>query len=438
MASAIERGKAGTGAVLALSAIGKQDTFLTGTEKTFFKKNVEKHTNFATTFTSHIMNTNDEVSWPFGKTISFKIDPKESADILTNAFLKCSLPKPHESSNGYSPYVGITMIKQLDFKINGEIVDTITDDWIMFHDELFHNNSNRRSFAELTGGENPVIDEEVDLYVPLYLFFNREKGLMSKHSFLTSDYFYKPYFYLCACLNNDLEIEITFNDVPYFSNVSNQSNVYLSNVNLVTQEYYLTDKERSYLQLNKQYTIINTIQSGSPFVIPKNTTDIVTNLNSTLPVKSFHWAFKDVRFDDATSSTYFTNRHNYSFMENTEPNKEYEHQITDNVKFLIEGTHDLGFISEDSNNFYKYVQAYNHHFNTPRRNMYTLSFGFDPKNPLPTGSVNFSSLTPSKTKVNLKINSDTNVQSNSYNMYVYYFGYKIIQYEHGFASVIFS
>ena len=438
MASAIERGKAGTGAVLALSAIGKQDTFLTGTEDTFFKKNFKKHTNFATVFKSHVINTNDEVSWPFGKTIKFNIDPKESGDILTNAFLKCSLPNPGESSNGYSPYVGVTMIKQLDFKINGEIVDTITGDWIIFHDELFHDDSNKRSFAYLTGGENPVINERVDLYVPLYLFFNRERGIMEERTFLTSDYFFKPYFYLCSCLNNDIEIAITFNEVPYFSNVTNQSNVYLSNLNLVTQEYYLSDEERSHLQLNKQYTIINTIQLGSPFNISKNITKTSTNLNSTLPVKSIHWAFKDIRFNDSTSSTYFTNRHNYSFMENTEPNKEYKYQITENVKFFIEGTYDLGFSYGDSNNFYKYVQTYNHHFSTPKRNIYSLSFGIDPKNPLPTGSINFSSLTSSKTKLEINLEQNSNIQSNSYNMYLYYFGTKFIQYENGFASVIFS
>ena len=71
----LERGTAGTGAVLSLDAIGKQDTFLLGKDKKFTPPPIKQHTNFATNYRSHIIKNpiDNSLSWPFEKEVRFKI-----------------------------------------------------------------------------------------------------------------------------------------------------------------------------------------------------------------------------------------------------------------------------------------------------------------------------------------------------------------------------
>ena len=61
---ALERGTAGTGAVLSLDAIGKQDTFLLGDDKRFKPLPIKQHTNFATVYRSHILKKPKKIWGP--------------------------------------------------------------------------------------------------------------------------------------------------------------------------------------------------------------------------------------------------------------------------------------------------------------------------------------------------------------------------------------
>ena len=90
------RGKAGTGSVLSLDAIGRQEAFLNGKE-TNFEPNHKRHSNFTMYQSSiriarpsSISGTNIEtaLNWPFGQTIIIddQIKPQSMGDLLKNIF----------------------------------------------------------------------------------------------------------------------------------------------------------------------------------------------------------------------------------------------------------------------------------------------------------------------------------------------------------------
>ena len=203
MANRLERSTAGTGAVLSLDAIGKQDTFLltSNVQETFWTSNVPRHTNFSKQFRSHIQGrpVNPPISWPFSQEIIFDIDPKTSGDLLANAFLKCSLPSIESifhPATTYANKVGQCLIKEISFLVDGATIDKVEDNWIVMHDDLFLNESESRTFSYIVGQDDGVIapTENIDLMIPLFLFFNRGNTDLNKQiDYLTSDNFFPEY-----------------------------------------------------------------------------------------------------------------------------------------------------------------------------------------------------------------------------------------------------
>ena len=105
----------------------------------------------------------------------------------------------------------------------------------------------------------------------------------------------------------------------------------------------------------------------------------------------------------------------------------------------MNGVYQIGFngsvnIGLDSD-YYQYVQCFQHHLEPPSRNKYTYSFAIDPRNPTPTGYLNFATMDSSKIIMELIMNTSA---KKSYRMHLYYLGYKFLRYENGFVSSVFS
>ena len=85
--------------------------------------------------------------------------------------------------------------------------------------------------------------------------------------------------------------------------------------------------------------------------------------------------------------------------------------------------------------YYKYVQSYIHKYNTPERNVYTYSFATNPRDPEPSGSLDFSVMDTSKTLIEGHIHEDAT--SNSYNVNMFYLGYIVLRYQDDFCQLVF-
>jgi len=470
----------GTGAVLSLHAIGKQDTFLNGKDGTFWKQDNVQHTNFTRFQKVHTYNNNSgtDTNWPFGNRITFQIDPKTSGDIMSNMYIKLTMPGL-PTGNTYCDQLGRAVIKEASLSIGGTTIETLEDDWYIIHDELYASLSEQSAYKDiLNGGQDitqlpgsSVCQNPLPLYIPLGFFFCRTHETLpgswdnnvstdSGQGGNNGDAIFRPYLYTCACLSDIISVTIEFNPVTFFSNVASDHTMSLSKVSLVTEEMVLTDVERNYLMSNKQQYIIPTVQKQPVHRLDKDagvinaTTSVSTGsvpyfsnqLVGLPPVKAFHWFMRNQKVEDDTDSFEFLHRFNFSSNLASNAYQENLYQIMSDARLYLNGHDRLGFLGTSDRsrvtgaNYFKHVQPYQHGLTTPLRNIYTYSFALLPKNPQPTGSVDFSSLTSSKTTLDGSL-LDTVTEPgnfNKYNMHLYYTGFKFMVYENNRAGLLFA
>ena len=429
---------AGSGAILTLKAIGKQDTYLLGDDNSYWKYTPTQHSNF-TLFYKHHTIINNNSTWPFGETIRFEINPKVSGDILANCFLKLTLPP-----GKYCSQVGHAIIKEYSFRIGDTIIQTLPGDWGIIHDELYA--SSEEQFAKrflLNAGkpdDGTIINTNspIPLYIPLNFFFSRFK----RNTF-------KSYFMTCACTQQRITISITFQPLTYFTT---STSININKVTLVTEEAALSPEEVSFYRENKQNIIYNTVTIQPKLRLDKgdgvkNTSSIISGCNDTfknflvsnLPVKSFHWFIRDQRYENQTDNNFYNNRFNFCSNIHSSPYDESKFHNMSDARIFINGSEQLGFKGSNEKvvgaNYYKYVQPQSHNYTSPKRNIYTYSFALHPKNHNPTGSLNFSVMDSSKTFIEGTMLKG--VTSNSYNLNLFYLGYIILTYENDYCQLYF-
>jgi len=457
---------AGTGAILTLSAIGKQDEFLStsNVQDSFWVWRTVKHTPFTLFYRSRPLfrNQSPDSNWPFGSTITFKINPKTSGDVLTNCYLKLTLPK----GNNYCDQIGNALIKEYSFMVGEQNIQTVSGDWNVIHDELYASNTERFAKNFLINGGSPLgtvppTSNDVNVYVPLNFFFSRYKTITPgnwKNNRTTGNETnsadtFKSYFLMCACTQQFLYVQITFNPITFFSDAGSIS---LEKIQLVTEEATLSDEEVAYYNSNPQTLVYNTVQRQPVFRLDrgegvKNSGSVTSGcpslykdqLITNIPVKAFHWIIRDQRYEDVNDNTYYLNRYNFSSNPTATPYTEVYNQILSDARIFINGESQLGFFESLSPpftnttgaNYFRFVVPSTHGYSSPNRNIYTYSFSLNPREPTPSGALNFNVVDSSKTYINGHV-LDT-ATSNTYNVNTYYIGYTILKYENDFCTSLF-
>ena len=457
---------AGTGAILSLSAIGKQDEYLlsSNVQDSFWAFRTVKHTPFTLFYKSRPLFRNQSPSsnWPFGTTLTFSINPKTAGHLLTNCYLKLTLPKGY-----YCNQLGNALIKEYSFIVGDNTIQTVPGDWNVIHDELYATDNERYAKRFLINGGNPdgvlpPTTSDIPLYIPLNFLFSRYKSVLPGNWYNNistgektngADTF-KPYFLTCACTQQQIYIKIEMNPITFFSNAATLS---LDKVQLVTEEVTLSEEELFYYMKSPHVTIYNTVQRQPVFRLDngqgvKNSSTGISSgcpnvykdeLMSTMPVKAFHWFIRDQRYENETDNTYYLNRYNFSSNPTANVHTEKNFQILSDARIYINGYSQLSFLDKSNppftnttgSSYYKYVVTDTHGYTAPNRNIYTYSFSLNPKEPSPSGSLDFSVMNSSKDYVNGHILESAT--SNSYNINTHYIGYIILKYENGFCNLLF-
>ena len=461
-------GKFGTGSVLSLDAIGKQDTYLIDKDNSLFISNhaTVQHSKFAiterTTRVDSPGNADSHPNWPFGQEIVITLKPRNMSDLLSNMFLKCELPvlKDKDSYDaGYTDQLGRTLIDTASFRVDTIEIEKLHNDWGIIRDELFLNEEQKDANKFLINagqdygnlpGSRVLVDGEwegsavgsVALYIPLNFFFTR------KHARLThkADAYFKPYFPLCAITKNEIKLTIVFNPVSYFART--RRDVSLSKFEIVTEEITVTDAERYFLQTQATEITVETVRRNPVLEIFPSSSNAKMFLVSDIPIKSIFWFFRDVRYDRKDAFRLFEadvylQRYNFSASstENTDVHAQKFYPIMSDATLVINGKQEEGFMENLGNktsihtsNYFKHELPRKYKMSSPNRNIYTYSFALDPLNPEPTGAMDFSKLPASRSfiEVSLMANLDA---TRSYNMHVYYTGYKTLKFADGHMSI---
>jgi len=414
-------GKAGTGAVLSLDAIGMQDTYLTGLEDSFFQFKGRRHTPLTKYSAARVFENPGTTGWPFGQTIKFQMNPRTMGDLLANMYLKIKVPP----GNYCSKYLGWAMINSIEFRIDSQVIETIKGDWNIVYSQLHYLVEEQRALDQLFQGPGRI-------YIPLNFFFNRRHGTQDTGNPLIHDSYFKPYFLTCAAYGNkEITVSITFNPSTFFTS---DGVCTLDSVTLVTEEFVISDIEKAFLIGARQSQVISCV--GNNPVTTATSSPFNVNLTPNVPVKTLHWFFRDTRYENAGDPTFYQDRYNFSSSRTGETMS----PIVGETQLYLNGQQILGVSKPtsvttrgDGSYYYKFAQPLNHYLTVPQKNIYTYSFCLRPKDPAPSGAVNFSQLDSDTTKLTGSFYQGA--PPGTYSINVFYTGYHEITYDQGFVSL---
>jgi hypothetical protein len=446
-------GKAGTGAVLSLDAIGLQDTFLTSNAgNSFFQFKGTTHTQFTQYSASVQLNNDGSTNWPFNQKVQVLLRPKEMGDILNNMYLKCSLPSLAglPGNPQYCTDVGLAMINQIQFAADDTILEVIKTDWNVLYTELYYTAEEKVTFQKLVNVDSV---NGGDLYIPLHFFFSRRhSSSFTGDPLVKGNMYFKPGFLTCAAhKHRNLIITIQFNPITFFSSVTTTA-LFFNSFYIVTNEIVLSEAERTFIQNNVQKNLVSLTRNDSVYTVRQ--TPFVANLTPNIPVKVVHWFIRNQAYEDQTNSLYYNNRFNFSG-KNYVPFSKYDtltQQETNNpviseTMMYLNGVQLTGLSlpvsiqdRRDGSYYFKFLQPLSHSLSSPSRNIYTYSFCLNPADPQPSGALDFGQMDSRSTFINASLYSLTSSKqlSNAYSMYIFYTGFNTVTYNNGLVSLDFG
>jgi hypothetical protein len=436
------------GSVLSLFAVGPQDSFLSSNNYSSspWTKSFKQHTNFV--MYQRVIPFPPPNPTYHDKTIQIELLPTELGHLISNMYFKCTINQA--SSNGFvNENIGRALIKQVEILVNETVVETLYDDWYILRDQLFLDADEQLGMFSVVGGLNAGIvpNTNLDIVCPLEFFFCRRQTHQNKER----DRLRKPYFPLCAMWNQKLYVRFTFHHKAWWcSNVASDFDI--SNPKLITEEILLENAEKLYYQNTPLKYIVNQVKKESTLSFSGGNPQL--QLTANFPIQSIFWFFRNknyesIRVNDAISGVYYDSRYNYGYTTDfiqTGVSLKFPSSnlvaapyvdVIDTAKITLNNVDILSTFQGSL--YYSFKQPLEHRLSIPSRNIYTYSFGLNPTEYSQGGILDFSKLNSHTTTLTLAFNASYSQQiSQGYNLYLFYYGYTILEFQNGFARLPFS
>jgi hypothetical protein len=428
----IDRGS-GTGALTALAALGAQDEYMWGGQS-IWTPVITQHTPF--TITQRLVRSFSKVSGYLGNTVQMDLFPRESGDLITNMYIKCALPAL-PSGNVYTELIGRALVDKAEFLVDGEVYETITDDWYMIHDQLFLDADEKLGLYQLVSkgtveGTDVSAGSQIDLLIPLDFFFC--------HRFTHAKKRDKPFFPMCAIGLSTVSIRITFNTQAWVTNYT--GSIDILDPKLLVEEVWLGREERE-LWKNTPLT----------FKIPRawreakqeyNNGVAKINLTPNFPVSMMVWFVRNKKYEQQDRN-YYSSRYAYGYttkyIKATTPVTFFN-----GVQLNYIDTIDYATIFFNNNNilsnfpgglYYTFKQPIDHGLAIPTKSLYMYCFSEKPHEYVQSGALDFSKYNSQTTFLNIKFNSQYASQIESeFSLNMYYYGYITLQISDGKCKLL--
>lgn len=384
-------------------AQGPQDIFST---ETFWNPVYKQHTRF---IVSH--RSIQFVGKSFmGQTVTLELKPNTMGDLVSNMFLRVMLPV----GPTYCDNPGRAILKKVEFKIDSQVIETLTDDWYQLKDQVFLDADEQTNVSTLVSGPP-------ELFIPLEFFFCRR--FSSRKSRPT--YFFP----MCALTNQTVYITFTFQNSSWFSDTAGLD--FIKAPELVIEEIQLSDQERFEFMSKPIDMVIPKIKQES--VLTYDSASISVPLTASFAVQTLFWFFR--RKDYETDITQYTKRYEYGYKDQSI----FGLPLAPGIKFIdsikqatlyLNGLNILGTFQGGS--YYRFYQPMNRGLTVPTKDIYTYSFGIEHGQ----GYIDFSRLDSAKTTLNIDFDERYASQiTRNFNMYVYYYGWTKLTFQNGSASL---
>ena len=439
------------GGVLALDAIGPQEEYLSNianfTQSQWSPK-YDQYTN-SVLYQDYIKMTpiasNTFIQPNSSGTCIVQIQPKNQGDLLANMFLTCTLPAlPQTTSNSYTNQIGRAIIQQVDFMIDDIVVETIYDDWLFIKDQTFLDYDEQIGmFNQVNGGQptgttgiSPT--SPVPLVIPLEFFFCRRHSGANKGR----ERLRKPFFPLCSLwAGQRVYIKFTFRPQYWFTNAA-PGTVDLINPLLLIEYVKITDSERSYYRNTPLRYIVPVVKRDGTAPYAGRVT---TNISANFPVQLISWFIRNQAYESA-SPAYYSVRYLYGYATQYQTaatplnfgaaSQSTTVNYTDVIQTVRITINNQDILDTFANGPYtSFLQPMQHGLTVPQKNIYMYSFGLNITEYNSGGYINFAKINSQTSNLIINFLPQYSVALTNYNLYLFYYGFSILEFVNGFAGV---
>ena len=422
-----------------LAVTGIQDQWLTGEPQfSYFIMNYRRHTRFAT----EAVESPFDGRVGFGETLTCRI-PNDTGDLVRSMMLKVTLdPLPASDtplvSNVYNTTAGSRIIEHADLIIGGQVIERLTGEYIYMYDQLYNNKDDTtQTLYFMTGHGNHIqFSDPYTFYVNLPFYFFRNPSLAIP---------------MCAITKQLVEVRITFKpsdykisysyikeyeDSPTWS-VQPTNDGSINNASLVTDYFFITDNEKSFLRTRPVEYVITQLQIATIPFEPNNASRSVM-LNFQHPVKELlfmvtlqerNLAPQDDGGPNILGGVVAESDNTLYLSE--EINIRSDTRFIKNISLEFNGSK----VFDHGRTHLAYQQSLQYHTGcpSPSHEFYTYSFSLKPEVYYPTGQVNMSRIIHKKLSVEL----DEVDTLNDIFVNVYALNYNVLRIESGLAGLKF-
>ena len=295
----------------------------------------------------------------------------------------------------YVDQIGRAIIDKVEFRVGSYTIQTLYRDWYSIRDQLFNNYEQKEALKYMINGgqdfgqlpSSNVATGPIDLFIPLELFFSHRGNYTAADG-------RKPYFPLCACANQEVELAITFSKQTYFTFLDTiftnagetVPEVELENVELVFEMIDVTPEEQNFWR-NGTYTlkIPRLIRQPRQFFLVGDDSLSVEFIPEGL-VKMTTWFFRSTLFENENVDTYYQQRFNFSTRITSNVQTQDEFNCLTDATFYLDGSSTQNF--GVSHLFYKFLQAMEYDCFPADSNIYMKSFALRPRSTISSGNIN--------------------------------------------------
>ena len=425
-----------SGSVLALNAIGPQEEhlLLQDFSKSQWNPDFKRYTN--SVMYQRVIPFPPPNPYYQGQTIQIELLPTELGHLLSNMYLKVTMPALPAGAQ-YTAQIGRALIKQVDLLVNETVIETLYDDWYIIRDQLFLDADEQVGMFQAVGGSNVNSQVATDYIIPLEFFFCRRKS----HNDQDDERLRRPYFPLCAMWNQRLYVRFTFQPNTWWCNVAAPHTTDLVLPKLVTEEILLENAEKLYYTNTPLKYIVNRVKKESTLTFSAGNPQL--QLTASFPVQTLVWFFRNKNYEDVTTGLYADSRYNYGYTTqyiqtgvqlNFPSGVSNYVDVIDTAKITLNNVDILSTFQGSL--YYTFKQPLEHGLSIPSKSIYSYSFGLTPKEYNQGGYLNFSKLNSQTTTLTLVFNpSYTSQISQGYNLYMFYYGYTLLEFQGGFARL---
>jgi hypothetical protein len=368
-----------------LVAYGAQDVYLTGNPQiTFFKVVYRRHTNFSMESIEQTVEGKAELGARLTCAIS------RNGDLLGRTWVEMKLTGDLTKACNR---VGFAILKEVELKIGGQLIDKHSGQWMNLWTELTHTDEQKRLLDEMVGGSTTgrrsnlgaagtpkgtsinnesgssiVVNKKV--YVPLQFFFCRNPGVALP---LISLQYH----------NVELVFNIESNTVNLDKFKNDAGAIKLDSLTVWSDYIFLDSAERKrFAQAPGEYLIEQVQMLENKSLAGAANVAEAVRLSFNHPVKELVWAAKlmNSQGNSGSGGDPFSNFTAGAAGSETEGTLSHS-------KIVLNGNNR---ISERNANYFSNIQPYQHHTGIPAVGINVYSFALNPEEHQPSGTLNFS------------------------------------------------